>query len=74
MDFYQGTRVEQMDMTKAFVWVCLLVGYMSLFVVPFWRIFQKAGFSPWLSLLMPIPFINFAMFYFLAFVRWPNSK
>ena len=63
-----------MDTIKVFVWMGCLVGYISLFMIPFWKIFQKAGFSPWLSLLMPIPLVNFVMFYFLAFVRWPNSK
>jgi len=63
-----------MDIIKVFVWVCCVVGYVSIFMIPFWRIFKKAGFSPWLSLLMPIPFVNFVMFYVLAFAQWPNSK
>jgi hypothetical protein len=42
-------------------------------VVPFWQIFKKAGFSPWLSILMAIPLLNTAVLYFLAFARWPNA-
>ena len=45
-----------------------------LIVIAFRRIFKKAGFSPWLSLLMCIPFVNLVMLYFLAYARWPNSK
>jgi hypothetical protein len=39
-------------------------------LIPFWFIFKKAGFSPWLSLLMFLPLINIIMLYFLAFARW----
>jgi len=49
------------------IWVILIV-------IPFWRIFGKAGFSPWLSLLMGIPFLNFLMIWFLAFAQWRDSK
>jgi hypothetical protein len=43
--------------------------YVGIFVIPFWRIFKKAGFSPWLSVLMPIPLLNVVMCFFLAFAR-----
>ncbi len=39
-------------------------------VIPYWFIFKKAGFSPFLALLMFIPLINLVMVYFLAFSRW----
>ena len=39
-------------------------------VIPYWFIFKKAGFSPFLALLMLVPIINFIMLYFLAFARW----
>ena len=38
--------------------------------VPYWVIFRKAGFSPWLSLLMFIPLGNIIMLYVLAFSEW----
>jgi hypothetical protein len=41
-----------------------------LVVIPYWFIYKKAGFSPFLSLLMVLPLINFFMLYFLAFARW----
>ena len=34
-------------------WFTMLVGAVMI-VLPFWRIFAKAGFSGWLSLLMMI--------------------
>ena len=42
-------------------------------VIPFWQIFKKVGFSPWLSVLMAVPLLNAVRLYFLAFARWPNT-
>jgi hypothetical protein len=44
--------------------------FVVLFTIPYWFIFKKAGFSPWLSLLMLIPLINIVMLYVLAFSEW----
>lgn len=41
-----------------------------LVLIPWWFIFKKAGFSPFLALLMFLPLINIVMMYFLAFSRW----
>jgi hypothetical protein len=49
------------------------VFWFLVLVVPFWQIFKKAGFSPWLSILMAIPLLNAVVLYFLAFARWPNA-
>jgi hypothetical protein len=46
----------------------------ALVVTPFFLIFKKAGYSPWLSLLMVLPIVNFVMLYFLAFSRWPTQR
>ena len=43
-------------------------------VIPFWQIFKKAGFTPWLSLLMAVPLVNFVSLYFLAFAPWPAGR
>jgi hypothetical protein len=37
---------------------------------PYWMIFKKAGFSPWLALLMYIPLANIIVLYFVAFSSW----
>jgi hypothetical protein len=52
--------------------VRILVGMIALplIILPFWRIFSKAGFSGWLSLVMIVPFINFAVLYYVAFSKW----
>jgi hypothetical protein len=39
-------------------------------LLPYWFIFKKAGFSPWLALLMVVPLANIVMLYVLAFAPW----
>jgi hypothetical protein len=39
-------------------------------VVPYWVIYKKAGFAPWLSFLMVVPVVNVVVLYFVAFSSW----
>lgn len=41
-----------------------------IYIIPFWMIFKKAGFSPWLSLLLFVPLANIIILYVLAFSQW----
>jgi hypothetical protein len=43
-------------------------------IIPFWRLCIRAGFSPWLSLLIAVPLANIIFIYFLAFSEWPSHK
>jgi hypothetical protein len=43
-------------------------------VVPFWRLCQRVGYSPWLSLLMLLPIANVVLLYFIAFAEWPSQR
>jgi hypothetical protein len=47
----------------------LIVGL--IIVLPFWKIFGKAGFPSWLAILMIVPVLNIVLIYFVAFSRWP---
>jgi hypothetical protein len=38
--------------------------------IPFWFIFKKAGFSPWLAVLMFVPLANIIILYVVAFSQW----
>jgi hypothetical protein len=49
--------------------ICVIIG-----IIPFWRLCTRAGYSPWLSLLVAIPLINVIFIYFLAFSEWPSQK
>jgi TRAP-type C4-dicarboxylate transport system permease small subunit len=54
-----------------FLWL-IIVGL--IIVLPFWKIFSKAGFSGVLSILMIIPIVNLFMIFYLAFAEWPALK
>ena len=45
-----------------------------IFIIPFWRLFSKAGYSGWWSLLMVIPLVNLITLYVLAFSDWPAMR
>jgi hypothetical protein len=49
-----------------------VIGFLTIF--PFWHIFKKAGFSPWLSLLVIVPFVGWLPLWYLAFAKWPASS
>jgi hypothetical protein len=52
-----------------FVGLFALIG-IFVYIIPFWMIFKKAGFSPWLALLLFIPLANIIILYVLAFSQW----
>ncbi len=43
---------------------------LPIFVIPYWKIFSKAGFAGALSLLMIIPLVNLIVLYVIAFSEW----
>ena len=45
-----------------------------ILIIPYWRICQRIGWSPWLSLLMALPLVNVIFLYILAFADWPLQK
>lgn len=42
----------------------------AVVMIPVWFICKKAGFSPWLSLLVVVPLGNLVLLYVLAFSEW----
>lgn len=53
--------------------IFFLIG-LAIIVIPFWKIYSKAGFSKWLSLLMIVPLINLIVLYVVAFSAWPAQR
>ena len=39
-------------------------------IIPYWMIYKKAGFSPWLALFSIIPMANIIVLYIVAFSQW----
>lgn len=55
------------------IFIAFCFGFV-LFVVPYWFICKKAGFSPWLSLLNVIPLGQIILIFLLAFAEWPSLR
>ena len=51
----------------------ILIGLMLFTVIiPFWMIFQKAGYNGALCFLLFLPVINVFLIWYLAFSKWPS--
>lgn len=53
-----------------FIMPFFILAMWAIVLIPFWMIYKKAGFSPWLSLLMIVPLANIIMLYVVAFSEW----
>jgi hypothetical protein len=56
-------------------WHLIVLAFVgSLFSVvvlpPYWMIFKKAGFSPWLSLLTLVPLAKYIVLWAVGFSEW----
>ncbi|HEY1808249.1 MAG TPA: hypothetical protein VGG42_06785 [Acidobacteriaceae bacterium] len=63
-------HVMHMLMAMMYVFPLFLLIFVVIVMIPYWMIWKKAGFSPWLSLLMLVPLVNYVMLYVLAFSEW----
>jgi len=53
-------------------WHFALLGLlMFLWIFPLWRIIEKAGYPPFISLLAIFPVVGLILLWWLAFSRWP---
>lgn len=65
-------NVEDVVMTHSFGWWFIIS---LLVVVPLWRIYQRAGLNPALSLLVLIPWVGgLVVLAMLAFSSWPARR
>ncbi|SEK68407.1 hypothetical protein [Nitrosovibrio tenuis] len=48
-----------------------LIAATIFFVVPFWRIFKRAGFKPIFALLALVPGGILVLLWVIAFAKWP---
>jgi len=56
-----------------------VIAFIGLAIVAFvifmwWRIFSKAGYPGWLSLLFLVPFAKIILYCVLAFSEWPVER
>ena len=67
--------MSNLGMPEILLILCSFVLFsIVILLIPYWRIFRKAGFPPALSLLMILPIVNIIMLYFLAFSEWPSLR
>lgn len=52
--------------------ILVIIGCIT--TLPFWKIFSKAGYSGWWSLIMLIPIVSLLGLFFLAFSEWPIRR
>jgi uncharacterized membrane protein YhaH (DUF805 family) len=44
--------------------------FLPLLLLPYWKIFSRAGFSGWWALSIVVPLLNIVALYYVAFSRW----
>ena len=64
---------EVVDWSNLVYVLVVVVIYFFLVVLPFWRIFSKAGYNGSWAILMVTPFAPVAILYFALF-DWPVSR
>ena len=57
------------------LWHFLIILIVAIvLVVPFWKIFPRAGWPAPMALLMMVPVLNWILLWVLAFKRWPDDQ
>jgi hypothetical protein len=51
-----------------------LIAPLAIFLLAWWKIYQKAGYPGWLTFLWFIPGVNLIWFLIFAFSCWPIIK
>ena len=46
----------------------------AIYLLPMARIFSKAGWNPWLVLLMFVPLVNIVLLWVFAYGEWPTLR
>ena len=61
------------DLLQPFhILLLVIIGLIALAITipPYWMIFKKAGFSPWLSLLTLLPLVKWIVLWVIGFSDW----
>jgi len=54
--------------------ILIILTVVPIQIIPFWRIFQRIGYPPPLSLLTMIPGVTLIFLYLVAFSDWPALR
>lgn len=66
-----GGKIGVPELLILLVIFLLVLPIFILGVVAWYRIFRKAGFSPWLGIVMLAPVANLCLLFWFAFSTWP---
>jgi len=69
-DQQQIQQAQKMALGMLAVMPFVIIIGMAIVIIPTWFICKKAGFTPWLSLLVIVPFGGLILLYVLAFAEW----
>ncbi len=47
------------------------IAMIAFFVYCYYKIAGRAGYNPWMGLLMLVPLVNLVVLYMFAFKQWP---
>jgi hypothetical protein len=61
---------KSMAMAVLAIFPIIILIALAIIIVPTWFVCKKAGFSPWLSLLVIVPLGGMVLLYVLAFADW----
>ena len=65
-----GVTMDNVTIIRIVAGLMAILVFLPIFVIPYWKIFSKAGFAGALSLLMIVPFVNLIVLYVVAFSKW----
>ncbi|MEO0914485.1 MAG: hypothetical protein AAFY59_16125 [Pseudomonadota bacterium] len=54
--------------------IILVIVFIVIAIIPYWKIWSRSGHSGWWSLLMLVPLLNIVMLWVIAFKRWPAEE
>jgi uncharacterized membrane protein YhaH (DUF805 family) len=66
----QGAAVDNVTIIRIVAGLIAVFIFIPVAIIPYWMIFKKAGFSPWLALLEIIPFVGLVVLYVVGFSEW----
>jgi endonuclease/exonuclease/phosphatase (EEP) superfamily protein YafD len=69
-DTVDPVAIQHASLALFLVLPLLILLALLLVLPPYWFIFKKAGFSPWLSILMLLPVINLVALWVIALSKW----
>ena len=56
------------------IYAIVVLVMIAFYVFVAYMIVNRAGYNPWLSLLILVPLVNFVMLLIFAFSEWPVQK